>query len=1064
MEYLKTYYSLEKHLEETIKFNPQFEILNSIWKLNKKNLSSALSNINHYYPHYSLHDRSHSATIINNIELFLGEERIKHLSPTNTWLLLMASFTHDLGMVIFQEVIEKEWSSSNFQEFLKDIASWDDPDLSKSGQILCAFHEGFEKSRNSDFSPIEIKNAVTLAVAEYMRRVHHKRSSDMLKGIDRTFYDVASSFYSDQIPNRLLSLLGEVAYLHGVEFYEIFKKLEFESNGISNDKINPRFIASMLRLGDLLDIDDGRFNQFTVNVFKSPTSSKDHQKKHSSIKHFLINPNAIEITADCAEEEVYRLARSWFDWLEIEVENLNKEWSNIAPTDLGGSAPRIPKGKIKVFSKGQIVDERFLNLRFQVSNQKIFEILEGGSIYDNAEFTFLRELVQNALDASKIQLWNEILRGTYDFAFRKAFNDQNLSHDEIIAKIKFPADIPEEIVKSYKIFLNVDWDSNDKNALVIEVIDEGTGISEDSLLRMTQKVGESRKGNKDYRDFVEKMPFWLRPTGAFGVGLQSLFIIVDSFNVFTKYEGESGKEIIFRSAKKNKYSSMIENLTIEKRGTKVSLSIPSERFPNVFGTSFRLDIIYNYDHFNDDYGNIYVHKIKNYILEVLSEVVSLNVKFFGTQLLSNQNLNSFQPVSDKPNIDEMISVEIYVINRHIIFQFFEKIIGSEFQLIFFGNEGIDINHSSTKYNTEYFVRDIPVKSNTYSYYRLSYSKLWWNFMSPQSDKILSLTREKFINKNKLAIEVTFTNEVLKQALELGNIALSESWPKIKKEFNGFEDELSYIYFKILLTYKVNSVPLDIQDSELLNYSLNAQFANLQNFKEITYKQFFEFQEIIVPISNLNNGSEIDNLKNKQKLIQNLDFDNALIIWAPYFFRLYITMNYHIVKIEYYKDGKVLFLAKTGRNFIDIRMGLNYYYLDFLNSNGFTERRWNYSIDKYAESLSVYNQYGSGFERFPYLSNTSIISPFSSLENFEEFYSRLNLDKSVYEFDEIKSLISISTVNDVVKPTLIKWVQENKIGESKERSVEDIIVAYHSLIVEIVLARFNIDKIITEKKD
>src|SRR5690606_38663519 len=145
--------------------------------------------------------------------------------------------------------------------------------------------------------------------------------------------------------------------------------------------------------------------------------------------------------------------------------------------------------------------------------------------------------------------------------------------------------------------------------------------------------------------------------------------------------------------------------------------------------------------------------------------VSLNVKFFGTQLLSNQSISSFQPVSDKPNIGEMISVEIYVINRHIIFQFFEKIIGSEFQLIFFGNEGIDINRSSTKYNTEYFVRDIPVKSNTYSYYVLSYSKLWWNFMSPQSDKILSLTREKFINKNKLAIEVTFTNEVLKQALE-----------------------------------------------------------------------------------------------------------------------------------------------------------------------------------------------------------------------------------------------------------------------------------------------------------
>ena len=63
MEHLNSYYTIEKHLEETAKVNPKFEVLDAIWKLNKRNLSSALANVSQYYPHYSLHEKSHSNTI-----------------------------------------------------------------------------------------------------------------------------------------------------------------------------------------------------------------------------------------------------------------------------------------------------------------------------------------------------------------------------------------------------------------------------------------------------------------------------------------------------------------------------------------------------------------------------------------------------------------------------------------------------------------------------------------------------------------------------------------------------------------------------------------------------------------------------------------------------------------------------------------------------------------------------------------------------------------------------------------------------------------------------------------
>lgn len=49
----------------------------------------------------------------------------------------------------------------------------------------------------------------------------------------------------------------------------------------------------------------------------------------------LISPNAIEAELDCPTEEVYRVSRSWFDWLEKEVSSQSREWTNITPSDLG---------------------------------------------------------------------------------------------------------------------------------------------------------------------------------------------------------------------------------------------------------------------------------------------------------------------------------------------------------------------------------------------------------------------------------------------------------------------------------------------------------------------------------------------------------------------------------------------------------------------------------------------------------------------------------------------------------------------------------------------------------
>ncbi len=1053
MEHLKSYYTLEKHLEESASINKQFEILNAIWKLNKRNLSSALSNVSQYFPHYSLHERSHSSTILSNIESFLGEDRIKRLSPTNTWLILMSAYTHDLGMVVFQDLIHKEWLSDNFQDFLTELSECDNIELKEDASLLLTIQALKEKIQTEkeyeELTPIKIKNAVTTIVAEYIRRIHHERSSDIIKGADKQFYEIANSFYSDQIPKRLLNILGEVAFLHGVEFYEIFKRLEYESNGISSDKINPRLIACLLRLGDLLDVDDSRFNNFTQKVFEYPNSSRLHVEKHASIKHILITPEAIEITSDCPSEEVYRLARNWFDWLEDEVEKQSKEWSIIAPSDLGGSSPTIPKGKIKVYFKNQEVDDKLLNLRFEVSNKKIFEILEGASIYDKAELTFIREIVQNALDASKIQLWKDIENGTFDFVFQTDFEDSSLTHDQIISRIQFPTDIPETLYKSFNVTLNVNWKDDNKDVLVFEITDSGTGISDSDLVRITNKVGESRKKDKEFQKFLKRMPFWLKPTGAFGIGMQSVFIITDHFKVITKANGEQPKEIIFRSSKKGKYSSVGKTNTTLNRGTRVIIEIVKNRFQEIFGSTFSWDIISNYDYFTDKHDSIYIPKIRMYIDEVLSKISNLRINFFEELLEYKNVIHNDELFQIDSSTDQLLGMQsrLLVYNNDIFFEFHEKSIGSEFTYYFFPEFKYDIDDNWTIRQTEYFVRDIPVKSSTINYYKLSFSKLYWNFMSPESDKILSLTREKFIAKKKIELQNTFLNDIVPHSLKFVENLFLDNWKKLIENHGVNEDHLSTIYFKILLTKSVNGLGKDISDSEIFKEKLlPIDLAENLDGSQVSMVSFFTYPNVIVPAIDSQSRKELLLIQeNREEIIANFTYINreqTILIKHKGFFYYYLLVNYHIKEIHYSDKSRNFLLTSQEGEKITINGDYNKYLASFLEPNSLLERGLSYSDQKYYDKLATRDIHASGFEHFPYLSKTAIISPFKKYNDY------ITLKNECASGDMEKNL-NVNKIKEIIPKKLVDWIIKYKPKDVPERTEEDVYKGYRLLIQDML---------------
>ncbi len=564
------YYTLEMHLK-TFQELPDYSAIYNNWCLDKKEISKALSAIPHFYPHFSDHDESHSQKIIRNIEMLLGTERIKALGPTTTWIILMVSYLHDTGMILVDNILSQKWSKKEFQDYISELrnASYDtyDEDYIQAANYIMNMNE--EHTEDPTW-PLKVRQSVILLASEYFRRSHPTYSRDALDKLEE--YGLSISAFRT-VPVRLKYMIGQISYLHGQPFEDVME-LEYEANGVGIDKIHPRFIAELLRIGDLLDLDDGRFTQVYQKMISSmPVMSSTHKQKHASIRHFLINPKVIEITADCESPSVYRATQSWVDWIEDELKNFSINWSQVVPQSFPGGPPRL--GETKLFLKGKTDLSQQANLRFEIKQENAFDIIEGSGIYDS-KLVFLRELLQNAIDATKIQMWADLEAGRFDARLK----EKGINNYREIKKI---TDVPLIVWDSYIIDVSVNSIGNNKMKIV--VADRGSGIGINELQRLSN-VGQSWKSSKAKWTLIQNMPDWLKPTGTFGIGLQSVFLATDEAIIYTKADGEIGKKATLVSRKKNGYITVEEEF-LQVRGTRVELEVQSDLFrSNMFEDDF----------------------------------------------------------------------------------------------------------------------------------------------------------------------------------------------------------------------------------------------------------------------------------------------------------------------------------------------------------------------------------------------------------------------------------------------------------------------------------------------
>lgn len=836
-------YSLEKHLEASCAADPDYNLLLDAWRLNKKNLPNALSTIASYFPHYSRHDDSHSMTLLDNIQRLLGRDRVERLGPTDTFLILMAGLTHDLGMYMSYTFLEEEWAKPEMVDLLKAYASSADKQIAGAANLLLNQRLRPDDPAKGFKWALELRNAVTLIIAQQIRGGHGDRSKDYLNKKDDLFAKMAHDFYCDAFPSRYLSLLADVAHLHGANFGELME-LPHEDDGLRGDKVHPRFIACMIRLGDLLDVDSNRFNDFTLFTLKEmPESSKAHFDKHQAVKHLLISPDGIEAELDCPTDASYRVARELFDMLEKEVEKQSQNWNRIAPADLGGLPPVLHNDSVKIYYKGAKTRPELRNLRFDISSKRTFEMLKGGAIYENPGRVFIREIVQNAMDATKLQIWKDM---DYYFPYHLTNPGRDIRS---AADIKFASDVPLSIYERYPINLKVEYDE-EKQVVRVVCEDWGTGISEESLIRMTSQVGASRKADRDYEAMVEKMPYFLQPTAAFGLGLQTVFYVANEFTVDTHYPGEPTRRIVFRSSVDGSFCSIEEENIDFKRlipgteqtkavshGTTVTIEVDT----NHFGELFELD--------RDDLDELMknmdsvpyyiVSEVERYINNTFKCVENIPILYTSILYTSKYQTKVFGK-EEKDDKYEFLSKEQHFRvgwkwddDGTLLFRVEEDKFGSEVVVFFVGYK------YSYKYLNQLYFRDIPIRSD----FDFIIARKWSLFCR-QADKFVTISRDRLLPQGEDWCQKTW-NVLSPDILRL-------VYPKLLKDCketceNNDDNKLSLQnqYYWFCRENWISPKPIKVEYQPLDDFLLDKTSCIKMDGSTVTAKELFEARKLVI---------------------------------------------------------------------------------------------------------------------------------------------------------------------------------------------------------------------------
>lgn len=462
------------------------------------------------FPHYTQHTIKHSDEVIGQLSNLLFPDRRNQpeldLSATEAYILIAAAYFHDAGMVVSNREKTRILGSDEWVEWTTN-----DGGGARRWRDIEAF-------RNSDvaITPTQRDFLTNLWIrhllSEFVRKNHHYRSGNFITEYEDS---IGSFTYGDPM---LRAAITNLCIAHGLERHELENAEKFPDRcDIAGERVNVRFLAFMLRIADLLDMRHDRGCPLLINAAcPLPPDSYAHWSQYQRISQRLTSPQEIKVAAKCQTQEEHRFLLDWCKWLVEEVRNAavvmsrssrHSEWRSPL-ISLDGDSPTIQ------IQPAEDATYFFSEWKFELDHNLVFQRL----IYDvyDAPLTFIRELIQNALDATRSQMY-------VDMKGEGIALPQYPTQAEPDRRERYPICVS---LKTKDHYNELSGECEQRQVLIVE--DIGIGMDRDIIRRYFLQIGRSYYQSNEFR---RSFPF--SPTSRFGVGFLSVFAESDNVVVET---------------------------------------------------------------------------------------------------------------------------------------------------------------------------------------------------------------------------------------------------------------------------------------------------------------------------------------------------------------------------------------------------------------------------------------------------------------------------------------------------------------------------------------------------
>jgi hypothetical protein len=530
---------------------------------------------------FTMHDSVHGLKVSHLMWHIIDEKRRSVLTPPEIAMLVVSAHLHDLGMGLIsdEERCARLAPASDLWNKVDAIGGYKKTLEKLESQI--AINGSFAAPNALAINQLAEAQDLLLCLDCRERHASRERYNEILNSFREKHHqspttiplvDEAIRFGDDSF----ISSLIEVCVSHNEDASVLLEGKKERRQDPRFPTVYPidsctadlRFVAATLRLADILDFDRERVPAILFH-YLLPRSSNPAEnisvrewQKHMTISNWDFSQDAVIFRGRSNNPVAHHAVVEFCKVIETEIRRTNAVFRNVEwPFNL------CDRVSCEIHSEGFT----YLPYRFELSQEKIFSLLMGRSLYGDAKAA-IRELLQNSVDACLLR--------------------------DALVRVHRPSLVPSDVDR---ISVTLQEAGTEGGVAKLIVEDTGTGMDQWIIENYFLKVGDSYYRSVDF--LRTNAELWQKnagfnPTSEFGIGFLSCFMLASKIEVQTAMPTSPREDSTRR------------NLNIDGLGRLISVSeFPNTGYEAVEGTRVTLHLDFN----NDDVRSLSWSTMLEYI-------------------------------------------------------------------------------------------------------------------------------------------------------------------------------------------------------------------------------------------------------------------------------------------------------------------------------------------------------------------------------------------------------------------------------------------------------------------